>query len=379
VNLRNKQYYIFNEPYTKEQYEARLKEYREASAQQREIFKKKAYETWMRFPHKYTHVSHSVNVSGDYISNSNNTQNSFLVSDMQDSRYCFFVTPGGTTDCYDFTHYGETSNLLYEAIQVGPKASGIRFSWWIVGNVQECEYSMFLVNCSNCFGCVGLKRKQYCIFNKQYSKEEYGKLRKRIISQMNENPFRDKVGNEYRYGEFFPIGFSPFAYNESTAQEFFPLVKEQAKEKGYGWKEAEQRDVAITMASDKLPDSIGSVDDSILKETIGCEHEGTCNEGCTQAFRIVPQELKFDKEMDLPLPRLCPNCRHYARLKLRNSVTLWLRTCQCNGKKSAGGVYENQADHAHQTNACANEFQTSYSPEREEIVYCEQCYQQEIL
>ncbi len=40
-------------------------------------------------------------------------------------------------------------------------------------NCTDCYYSAFLNNCTDCFGCVALTHKKYCIFNKQFSKEEY--------------------------------------------------------------------------------------------------------------------------------------------------------------------------------------------------------------
>jgi hypothetical protein len=46
---------------------------------------------------------------------------------------------------------------------------------------------------------------------------------------MNNNPYIDKKGRVYRYGEFFPMEISPFAYNETIAQEHFSLTKEQAE------------------------------------------------------------------------------------------------------------------------------------------------------
>jgi hypothetical protein len=83
--------------------------------------------------------------------------------------------------------------------------------------------------------------------------------------------------------------------------------------------------------------------------------------------------------MNLPLPRLCPNCRHYQRLKQRNPLKLWKRHCQCAGGKSSNGVYQNTVVHNHGTNPCPNEFETSYSPERPEIIYCEECYLKEVV
>src|SRR3989344_9319858 len=45
-------------------------------------------------------------------------------------------------------------------------------------NCKSCTDSAFLFdcrNCNNCFGCTNLVGKSYCIFNEQYSKEEYKK------------------------------------------------------------------------------------------------------------------------------------------------------------------------------------------------------------
>ena len=159
------------------------------------------------------------------------------------------------------------------------------------------------------------------------------------------------------YGEFFPPSFSPFACNETIAQEYFPLTKEQAIAKGYRWKDAETRHHQITKKSDELADHIRDATDAILSDVIQCEHKQACTDQCTQAFKIIPQELDFYRSMHLPLPRLCPNCRHYALLKQRNPLKLWHRKCA----------------------NCDNEFETSYSPDRPEIVYCESCYQNEIV
>ena len=160
------------------------------------------------------------------------------------------------------------------------------------------------------------------------------------------------------YGEFFPPNLSPFAYNETIAQEYFPLTKDEAIKKGYRWKDSEARHYEITKKPEDLPDHIKDIDEKILTEVIGCQHAGTCNEQCTTAFKIIPQELQFYQRMNLPLPRLCPNCRHYARLAQRNPLKLWHRSCMKGG--------------------CENEFETSYAPDRKETVYCETCYQAEI-
>ena len=64
------------------------------------------------------------------------------------------------------------------------------------------------------------------------------------------------------WGEFFPISLSPFAYNETVAQEYFPLTKEEAIKKGYKWKDKISRDFRPATIT-HIPDDIADVDDSI--------------------------------------------------------------------------------------------------------------------
>lgn len=58
------------------------------------------------------------------------------------------------------------------------------------------------------------------------------------------------------------------------------------------------------------------------------------------------------------------------------------RQCQCAGARSSNDAYTNQSQ-AHTSHApdqpCPNEFQTTFAPERPEIVYCERCYQAEVV
>jgi hypothetical protein len=248
--------------------------------------------------------------------------------------------------------------------------------------------------------------------NKQYSREDYHSLVPRIIEQMKTLPYRDEKGRSYQYGEYFPPEMAPFAYNESIAQQYLPLSKAGVVERGYRWRDQEQRNYQITLPAASLPDNIKDVPDSIVNEMIGCMHsdpknptrgepaepsqsisrpepaEG-CNEQCTTAFKIIKDELQFYRRMNLPLPRLCPNCRHYQRLKQRNPLKLWHRRCMCmgmtngqqpttNGQQRAAYQYQNTAKHFHGDQPCPIEFETSYSPDRKEIVYCERCYNSEV-
>jgi hypothetical protein len=55
--------------------------------------------------------------------------------------------------------------------------------------------------------------------NKQYTKEEYNILVPKIIEHMISTGER---------GEFFPPKYAPFGYNESLANEYFPLRQTEA-------------------------------------------------------------------------------------------------------------------------------------------------------
>lgn len=393
VGLRNKSYYIFNQPVSGEEYFKKFNDFNLGSHIAIESIQERAEKFHITFPRRFMRGRHNVNVSGNYITNSRNVHNSFYVDEFENSAYCYHMGLKPTKECYDFC-WGGTAELTYEAVSMA-YGGRLKFIFECWPDDFDISYSIFCSGSSNLFGCVGLRNKSYCILNKQYSKEEYAKLVPRIIQHMNQMPYVDARGRVYRYGEFFPPELSPFAYNETIAQEYFPLTKEQALEQGYAWRDPKPRDYEITMPSDQLPDHIKDVSDSILSQTIACAHApvwsstpnttpnttNSCNEQCTTAFRIIPQELEFYRKMNLPLPHFCPNCRHYQRLRQRNPLKLWKRRCTCGGSTSHNGVYKNTANHPPHSmdQHCLNEFETSYAHERKEIVYCEQCYQSEVI
>ncbi|MFH0806762.1 MAG: hypothetical protein V1885_03505 [Candidatus Brennerbacteria bacterium] len=378
MNLRNANYQILNTPYSKEAYEEKIRKLNSGTFSGLNNVRQEFLKLILAFPHRFATIVHSTNVSGEYITNSKNCHNCYDVDGIaEDSRFITYTIPG-VKDCYDV--YGAGSNIerAYEVTSSGASLQNAFFSplSWTGDSIQ---YSHFCKACSNIFGCIGLRDKQYCILNKQYTKEDFESFLPRIIQHMNDAPYIDKKGRVYKYGEFFPIEISPFAYNETIAQEYFPLTKAQAIEQGYKWKDSDTKEYQITIFPKDLPDNIEDAPDSILKKTIGCAHEGKCMEQCTTAFRITPEELSFYKRLNLPLPRLCPNCRHYQRLAQRNPLKLWHRKCQCAGNGSENGIYRNVSPHQHGTGKCPNEFKTSYAADRKEIVYCEQCYQAEVV
>lgn len=380
ANLTGKKFHLFNKPYSPEAYREEVKKFDLGSHRTVTEFAARTRIEHLRFPTKYMCGYSNTDVTGNYIYHSKNTKNSFEVEGAADSRFCFQTLVPGTTNSYDYGDWGNNVSYMYESVNCGENMNRVKFSFgtWIGTNQDYCDC---IVSCDNMFGCICMSKKKYCVLNKQYSKEEYERLRERIVNDMNERPYVDARGRVYRYGEFLPVELSPYPYNDTAAQEYFPLSRDEARAKGYGWREPEERNHTVTREPGDLPDNIDDAGDDILEATIGCSHRGICAHRCATAFKIVPEELHLYRSMRIPLPRLCHNCRHYGRTKERNPLTLWRRRCMCqaSGVKYQGGKrYENTAWHFHGTEPCPVEFETTYSPERPEIVYCEQCYQAEV-
>ena len=367
-NLRNKNYYVFNKQVSREEFEKTKKETlgsRPLLEKALADFRKNLAENAI---HKFITGERNHNVSGEFISNSKNVHNSYYIDNGENEKYA--VRGGvGQKDAMDVfgVHSGE---LCYECNNID-FSSRCFFSL----NGENNMSSSYLIDCdhaNNSFGCISVHKKEYCILNKQYSKEEYEALAQKIKEQMNEVPYLGKKGRIYKYGEFFPIELSPFFYNETIALEYFPLDQEKAEKMGYVWDKVEEKSYVPTKSWKDLPDTIDEVDDSILSEIILCqawdEDKDTAqNHKCTKAFKIIQNELTMYKKWGIPLPRKCPNTRYFEMSQLRNLPNFWHRSCMCELK-----------NHTHGAQKCANEFETSYSPDRPEKVYCETCYQQEI-
>ena len=379
IDLKSKEYCIFNQQYTKEEYKKKIEEFNISSYENLQKERNKVKEFWSKYPKRFMEGYHNTEVSGNYINFSKNVKNSLLIREGENLNYCQNVQElPGCKDCYDYTDWGDSVNYAYECCACGIGANNIKFCYNVQESVHDIEYSYMCSGSSDLFGCVCLRKKQYCVFNKQYTKEEYEILVGEIKNHMDEMPYVDKKGIIYKYGEFFPTEFSPFAYNETLAIEYFPLTKEEAEKDGFLWREPKDKNYTATIKAKDLTDNIKDITDSILSEIIECEHNGNCNDQCVKCFKITTEELSFYRKMSLPLPRLCFKCRKNQRLSERTKLEVVKRKCNCGGSISDNGTYTNSVNHLHGPEHCPNEFFTNYK-NNDEILYCEKCYQQEII
>ncbi len=375
-NLRNKSYYVFNKQVSKEEFEKiRHDTLSSAAALEKAMhdFKDMAGKAAL---HKFMTGERNNNVSGEFIYSSKNVHFSYYINDGENEKYA--VRGGkGEKDAMDVfgVHAGE---LAYECNNID-FSSRCLFSINGENNINS-DYLVDSDHVSNSFGCISLRKKDHCILNRQYGEKTYKELRSKIITQMSEKPYTDKKGRTYAYGELFPIEVSPHSYNETLAQEYVPITEEQAVNLGYAWQNTEEKSYSVTKKWNDLPDTIEEVWDSILSEVILCQAWDTDKKAaqehkCSKAFKITPNELAMYKRWNVPLPRKCPNTRNFEMSQLRNPVNFWHRQCMCDYE-----IYGNSIKHQHHPEGrCPNEFETSYAPERPEIVYCENCYNAEVV
>ena len=339
-NLTRKQYYFKNKPLTKEEYIRKLQEY---NMYQTSVVQKlhTEYRTFiLKFPRKYGYITNAENSTGDVMYDTKNAFQSYNIADCEDVRYCDSLY--AARDCMDVSSFGEKIEMVYESGTAGLNSYGLRFCFACVFNCSDILYGIECRQSKNLFACVGLKRQQYCILNKPYTKEEYESLVLRLMEHMKQ------TGD---WGEYFSSEMSAFGYNETVAQEYFPLKKEDALQQGFYWSdyEAPKREMQKVIPASKLPDDTSRIPDDILNWALLCEVTG-------KPFVLTKQELSFYRDNHIPIPHKHPDQRHKERMALRNPRKLWKRTCM----------------------NCQKEIETTYSPERLEIVYCEECYLKEV-
>ncbi|MCX6722967.1 MAG: hypothetical protein NT094_02745, partial [Candidatus Staskawiczbacteria bacterium] len=278
-NLRNGRYIFYNQQLSKEEYEEKLKNIDLGSVKNLENLKKEFFCLIEKSIHKFANITKAANCTGDDINNAKNAQHCFNIYNAENCKYCFRAfSIKNTMDSMN----SPSGELNYESFATGWNSFKVIFSTSISNDGREIFYSSDIQNSSNLFGCMGLRNKQYCILNKQYKKEEYEKLVLKIIAHMDEMPYIDKKKRVYKYGEFFPVEFSNFSYNETIAQELFPINAETATKFGYNWETEQSKNrPQSTILSENLVNHIKDVDDSILKEIIGCAHKAECREQCT--------------------------------------------------------------------------------------------------
>lgn len=338
AGLRKKQFCILNQQCSKLEYEKKSAELLQDIGENGGP----AYQELLSSrPRKYADIENCERSTGDHL---NGCKNAHCCFDLIESEDCRYVALGlKTRDCCDGTG-APGSELCYE-VAASPENYGLLFSAVTWPKSSFLLYCLFCRASQHCFGSVSLQRQEFCILNKQYSAEDYEHLVGKIIRQMQ---------NTGEWGEFLSPSLSPYGYNETVAQDFFPLSRKTAAELGFPWSDYQApapsaKRVLSPEEMAKLPGGIEQIPDEIIDWALTCAATG-------RTYRITRQELSFYRKQGIALPRYCPEQRHLRRLSLRAPRTLYPRTCV----------------------KCGKEVLSPYELARREEVYCEECYLKEV-
>ena len=150
-----------------------------------------------------------------------NARECYRCFDSSDLEYCNYCTQVqfGARHCYDIYQFGIDIELCFDSAMIGYNIYNCYFCYDLLEQCSDLQYCISLQGSKDCFACFGIKKGQYCILNKQYSREDYFSLRAKLI---------DRMQADGSYGSFFPMSLSPHAYNETTAQGMVPKNKRRS-------------------------------------------------------------------------------------------------------------------------------------------------------
>lgn len=287
--LENKQYCIKNVSYEKEEFYAQKQKILERRSEYIFLFQAIPNEATPRSSHDCT---------GNAISFSEHVENAYFVSR---------VSNGRNVICGDGT---PLSSNLYDIVDNSKidDAYGWMGSWqnsthmYCWSNAATCNniyYSYFMDHCSYCLGCIGLKNKQFCILNKEYTKEKRLELVDQIFTQME---------SDWTLWSFFPWSTNPFYFNDTLAYLMDDsFTREEVTKEGYLWRDEpinadipsdaeviETKDINSYQWLNETGER--KINPEILKKVIRDEKGNY--------YRIVPMELDFLQKHGLPLPEL---------------------------------------------------------------------------
>jgi len=335
-NLRGKSYCIENIQYTREEYLEKLKSFNLGSFQSVRNYKRHFEKINQKeVVHRPNFNLKVYNSDGDYLLDCKNCHGCNTISESED---CFNCIRGmrsrsciDTNGCWFSELMGNCSSC------VGGYAE--KYCAW--SSSRYSEYLDLCIECEYCFGCVSLKKKKYCILNKQYNKEEYEALKDKIISEMKKRE---------EYGKFLPYSMSAGPFNFSTSYLYFPNTKKEdiLKLEGY-WEDIKENNIE-GMPTSELPDDIKDVPDTIITQALICPETGW-------RFNIAQNELIFYKNNNIPLPRYHFDVRTKEQLKYLTILQSYPYVC----------FY------------CKKDIEAYYLPEwNYQKIACEECYKQNI-
>lgn len=309
THLRGARYHVFNQPVSREEYQAVVSGFDIEARPLMELTRNRFRELLAREPIPWIFADHSSANSGNYLRNTQLCVDSFFCSDAVDLVNCAAGTHSRTV--LDSVLFSKLENCA--SVVSCNEGRDLLCCISCRDGVERLSYCSHCERSADLFGCIGLSGMQYCVFNTQFSADEYRALRTRIEEHMRQRGI---------WGSLFPPGFSGVAYNRSFAGILMPLTKIPAKMMNFPWDETDEQmtrpsalvgeDLETLEALDEkfheVPNRTGEIsEDNISRMTFLCAITG-------QPFHISPAEHRFLLRHRLPLPECSFQHRHAMRV-----------------------------------------------------------------
>lgn len=313
--LINRSYCIQNQDYTKEEYMKKKEQL---------LGQKEQFMLW------YSNVSKSwsqlrcIDSTWAFLTDCEQVQNGLFVQWVKLGKNLIVIGNGDPIEhCYDNITSATRAEHSYANMWCSPAQQvycNMNGGWaWS----YDLYYTMYCLNSHHLLWCIWLKNKSYCIFNKQYTKEERHEKVDEIFAKMEKTPHPNPLlagEGENALWAFFPGWMNPFYFNDTAAYLIDPsFTKEEVEAQWYLRRDEpikvdipEWMETVKTTELDQFEwyrDEQRRIDSTILKKVI-IDEQGN-------SYRVIKMEYDFLMKYGLPLPR-----KHWLE-RMKENFRIW--------------------------------------------------------
>lgn len=279
--LRNQQYCFFNQQLSREEYEEKIKAIDLGSYKIFKEYKRRFFDEIMSRA-KYIRLINNENSDGNFLINTKNCHHCYDVENAQDCCY-LRIGANGLRDVHHSHAIVDGSELIYGNVSTTEayNCHNVIGCW----TTKDSAYGEFLQGCQNCIGCISLRYKKNCILNKQYSPEEFQRIKKHIMEELGEY-----------WGSPLPLKLAPFDYQDSAYRDYSALSPDEVEKMGWRYGNEQIGQSSGSLSTDEISDNIKDFDGKNIGKAYRCVVSG-------RPFKIIEQEYRLLKKIIAPLPR----------------------------------------------------------------------------
>ncbi|PJA47165.1 hypothetical protein CO172_02920 [Candidatus Uhrbacteria bacterium CG_4_9_14_3_um_filter_36_7] len=287
TNKRNRKYLWWNEQLSKEEWEKRRADI--------DLRSYKIFENWLNYFHSFIEQKaiwpenfnvKSEDSTGDYLCNCLRCYYGFW---QKDSRDCFWSPFNEKNEqCYFVIWSGQTSDS-YSSMAFN--SHDLRCCYYCL-NCKNLEYSLLCKDCEYCFGCTGLRKKSFYIYNTPYTEVDYWQKVDELKCAMLDRK---------EYGEFFPARMALMGFPFSGGESFYHFSDKELEAFGAVFFDTRKGSIIEPEANilniEDIPDYLQDINED---EFIG---KAIYDSESQRLYSVTPEEFCFYKEHNLPFPR----------------------------------------------------------------------------